>query len=340
MKRSGPSTQIQIVPLRAIAFPVGVVQLEWQGEKLRKEFLASLHEGVRQASPGFFFDRVIPVNLRDLPPPSRLREFSALKAHLWREYIKGLQAPAGSAELRTLIEGLQTRQEAAVEDWQRRGWRARPYDLRLTHRMVIGLGRASVWETGMTWHRPTGLPYIPASAIKGIVRGWRMTQVLTRYAETHLQAASTQDRIARLSELDDRIARQTQPPEDLPPEIRQDLQTVYRWFGSTESRGLVTFLDAFPTEPPGFELDVMNVHYPEYYRGDAPEALDIESPNPVVFLTVARTPFRFWILVDALRAGQEADRILDAVGQALAQALQVSGIGGKTRLGYGRFKGK
>jgi CRISPR-associated protein Cmr6 len=94
--------------------------------------------------------------------------------------------------------------------------------------------------------------------------------------------------------------------------------------------------DAFPTEPPGFELDVMNVHYPEYYRGDAPEALDIESPNPVVFLTVARTPFRFWVLVDALRAGQEADPILDAVGQA----LQASGIGGKTRLGYGRFKGK
>jgi len=37
--------------------------------------------------------------------------------------------------------------------------------------------------------------------------------------------------------------------------------------------------------------------------------------------------------------GQEADRILHAVGQALAQALQVSGIGGKTRLGYGRFEG-
>jgi hypothetical protein len=30
----------------------------------------------------------------------------------------------------------------------------------------------------------------------------------------------------------------------------------------------------------------------------------------------------------------------DDVGQALIQALQASGIGGKTRLGYGRFEGK
>jgi len=325
----------QTVLLRAVAFPIGNVQLEWQGRRLR-EFLEFPYEGVLQASPGFFLDHAIPVNLSDLPAQSRLREFSAFKAQLWKKYIEHLRS-GGLAELRSLIEGLKKRQETAVEDWRRRGWQAQFRDLQLTHRMVIGLGRASVWETGMTWHRPTGLPYIPASAIKGIVRGWQMTQLLTQYAETHLQELSTQERMERLSELDDRIARQTEPPEDLPPDIRRDLQTIYRWFGSTEARGLVTFLDAFPTEPPRFELDVMNVHYPRYYRGESEEALDIESPNPVVFLTVARTPFRFWILVDALRAGEEVDEILTKVEENLVQALQESGIGGKTRLGYGRF---
>ncbi len=55
--------------------------------------------------------------------------------------------------------------------------------------------------------------------------------------------------------------------------------------------GTVSFLPAYPHHLPAndLELDIVTCHHPKYYRGDPdmPVALDIEEPNPVVFLTVA-----------------------------------------------------
>jgi CRISPR type III-B/RAMP module RAMP protein Cmr6 len=55
--------------------------------------------------------------------------------------------------------------------------------------------------------------------------------------------------------------------------------------------GTVSFLPAYPHHLPAndLELDIVTCHHPKYYLGDPamPVALDIEEPNPVVFLTVA-----------------------------------------------------
>jgi CRISPR-associated protein Cmr6 len=42
----------------------------------------------------------------------------------------------------------------------------------LKSRMVLGLGSASVFETGIILHKPYGFPYIPGSSIKGAIRSF------------------------------------------------------------------------------------------------------------------------------------------------------------------------
>ena len=43
-------------------------------------------------------------------------------------------------------------------------------------RFIIGLGGASVYDTGITLHHTYGIPYIPATSIKGTVRSWRILE--------------------------------------------------------------------------------------------------------------------------------------------------------------------
>lgn len=63
-------------------------------------------------------------------------------------------------------------------------------------------------------------------------------------------------------------------------------------FGTQHHVGQAIFHDAIPAAKPTLEVDVMTVHYPEYYQGNNPPA-DTQSPNPIPFLTVGRTPFLF-----------------------------------------------
>lgn len=306
-----------------------------------------LEEPFRDASPGFFFDRIVPIDLR--------RKLSEFKPHLWRSYIS---AYGQGQRFQEVIRWLQSRQEKLRRCLQEVGWRsAEPLDFQLTHRMVVGLGAASVWETGMVWHRPTGLPYIPASAIKGLTRAQIEGEIIRQAikAWSNFQTIDIKSRQACLEAIDKwSLEPEADTPQkihpwpsdiSLPPNVLDILQRgrkrIFRLFGHTQQAGLVEFLDAFPTKPPKFELDVMNVHYPEYYQGKERQALDIESPNPVVFLTVADTPFRFIVLCDTVRVsdqGVQADELLKEATGALRQGLQTMGLGAKTRLGYGLFR--
>lgn len=127
-------------------------------------------------------------------------------------------------------------------------------------RMVTGMGEASVYETNMTLHPIYGVPYIPASSIKGILRHY-----LNEFDEG-------KELIEQVFGKNDEESRTGKPV-----------------------RGQYIFFDAFPTKAPRIELDVMTPHYPKYYSEGQPPA-DWQSPNPIHFLTVGQgTPFRFLI---------------------------------------------
>jgi CRISPR-associated protein Cmr6 len=191
---------------------------------------------------------------------------------------------AGDPAYKGFYDGICARWEKVM---QRAG--ATPFIASPEWRLVVGLGRDSAFETGLTLHRVYGCPYIPGSALKGMTQAW---------AEA----------------------------KDMPDAERREM------FGVQECAGGAVFFDALPSTPPRLKLDVMNPHYPDYYRpGERKYPSDWQSPVPVFFITVEKgTRFLFGV---GRRDGDE-----NKAGTArdwLQRALREMGVGGKTTSGYG-----
>lgn len=168
-------------------------------------------------------------------------------------------------------------------------------------RMVVGLGAESVLETSIGLHRTYGVPYIPGSALKGLVA-----------AAAH---KNLEDSSWRKVKEDGKIG---------------DSHRIL--FGNQESSGYVTFHDALwiPTgDKLPLDLDVMTVHHPEYYQGKESPPADWDNPTPVAFLS-ARGKY--------LLAVTGPEEWVDAAMKILKDALEKDGIGAKTAAGYGRMK--
>jgi len=161
-------------------------------------------------------------------------------------------------------------------------------------RFVTGLGKNHPVENGFTWHHSLGVPYIPGTSVKGIVRDW---------------------------------ARQN----------GVDKPKIHRLFGpddnSERSVGLIIFLDALPAKPVSLSADIMTPHYGPYYSNQKIPG-DWHDPTPIPFLTVDKDQeFLFGILPK----GDVSEEEIDEVEKWLIEALEWSGVGAKTNIGYGRF---
>ena len=107
-------------------------------------------------------------------------------------------------------------------------------------------------------------------------------------------------------------------------------------FGDQKAAGEVVIHDALPIAVPELEVDIVNPHYGPYYQGKSDPA-DYLSPVPVFFLAVKdRAIFRTAI---ALRVAGKTDT-LERAFALLTEAVAVTGLGGKTAVGYGRFEAK
>lgn len=168
-----------------------------------------------------------------------------------------------------------------------------------TYRFISGLGREHPVENGFAWHHSLGTPYLPGSSVKGMLRSYLATWADTPGAD---------------------ITRIFGPREDK----------------NNHAVGSVIFLDAIPTQPVTLEADVMTPHYGPYYQhGETPG--DWHSPVPIPFLTVAKNT-KFLIAVLPRTRSEQDIKDCEAVLSWLAEALQATGAGAKTAIGYGRFK--
>lgn len=194
-------------------------------------------------------------------------------------------------------------------------------------RFVIGMGNDHPTENGFTWHPTLGVPYLPASSVKGLVRGWLEWQ----WGQEALQKNGD----------------------------AQKRRQLLQWFGSehkesehqvaNQQAGWFIFFDALPTEPVTLGADVMTPHYGKWYeqvddekkyiQADTVPA-DWHSPVPVTFLTVKKATFQFGVAVRAgLKDGEKnaAQAALPQVMAILGEALEWAGAGAKTATGYGRM---
>ncbi len=182
--------------------------------------------------------------------------------------------------------------------------------------LIIGLGEASPYETGITLDFLTGLPIIPGSALKGITR------------RAAIMKLSGQEDILPYGEEFNELTKTYEKNEDF-----------IKVFGTQDQKGEVVFMDAYPVDWSNaqsnklFRIDVMNPHYGPYYesKGKNPPA-DWYNPVPVFYLTVNEgVKYRFVI-------ASKDRNLLKKAYEWLKLALENIGIGAKGNQGYGIFE--
>ena len=177
-------------------------------------------------------------------------------------------------------------------------------------------------KNGMSFDYTTGLPYIPGSEIKGMLRS-----SFINHPEDTLAALKSKTGIENLNEADllalervifgNRIKRK---PADQNP----------------DEQGGVIFYDAFPIQG-SMGMDSITSHHKKKGNKDSipPE---LQEPNPIKTLKVAAGSifeFRFAI-PDELKFGEHSIKRAK-VKELFLQLILDWGMGAKTKLGYGTF---
>lgn len=204
----------------------------------------------------------------------------------------------------------------------------------LISRLLTGAGNASVYETGLTLHPVYGIPYLPASTIKGVTR--------KRYIDNH-HGGDEAIALADQSFCDlfgcTGLTRLVQTDAE-GNEKKKDVNSYYRKGRDIGDRqGWLVFFDAFPATTPKLEVDILTPHYKPYYEDAKPPA-DIYNPIPVTFLTVASgVTFTVAVALRPLSNNENTKNreLLAKVKEALHGAFTEDGVGAKTTVGYGRF---
>jgi CRISPR-associated protein Cmr6 len=176
-------------------------------------------------------------------------------------------------------------------------------------KIAIGLGNEHPTENGFVLDRNTGIPYLPATVIKGVCRA-----------------------LARLTGKESHIAELLGNSYD----------------DEFPFQGDIVFLPAYPEKVPALEIDVITNHHQDYYGASPekrcyslcndkdkwPSPMDIESPIPVFHLAISEGQiftFRFF----SISQNKENEERIFAL---LVEALQELGIGARTAVGYGRME--
>lgn len=215
---------------------------------------------------------------------------------------------------------------------------------------TTGLGNEHPLENGFAFLNPYGLPYLPGSGVKGVLRqaarelasgdwgetgGWSGAKTITLMQGESDKRRTALDKARQpvmLSQLDVLFGRET---------VGGDADHV---------RGALSFWDVIPQiKGDSLAVDIMTPHQGHYYQqksegksGGSTTPHDSGAPIPISFLTVPPgSGFVFHVqcnlahlarLAPELVQGERWKTLLEA---AFAHAFQWLGFGAKTAVGYG-----
>jgi CRISPR-associated protein Cmr6 len=195
-------------------------------------------------------------------------------------------------------------------------------------KLAIGLGNESVYETAITLHHIYGIPYIPGSSLKGIVRSYVILEKFSKRENGNIDLKNAEAHALKDQGFCDIFGC---PNDSSYGESRQ---------------GKIVFFDTLPLSSPIIEPEVMNPHFAEYYSDNSNIVLpaDFHDPKPIFFLIVRDTKFEFGVGVKeahnkAIQEGVfKGKMLLQVAYDYMQEALNEHGIGAKTSVGYGYFE--
>lgn len=215
-------------------------------------------------------------------------------------------------------------------------------DAQATAPFTTGLGNEYPLENGFAFLNPYGLPYLPGSGVKGVLRQAARELAGGEWGEPHgweegFNYEITIDRKrVRLSMLDVLFG---------PESGDGDTQHV---------RGALTFWDVIPQiKGDSLMVEIMTPHQSHYYQkkpaAGSTSPHDSGQPNPISYLTVPPgSGFAFHVVCDRAHLARLAPALLNddngkprwqtLMTAAFEHAFQWLGFGAKTAVGYGAMR--
>jgi CRISPR-associated protein Cmr6 len=192
-----------------------------------------------------------------------------------------------------------------------------------TSPFTTGLGNEHPLENGFAFLNPYGLPYLPGSGVKGVMRQAARELASGEWGESH-----------------------GWNPAAITALFGREGQN-----GDTEHlRGALTFWDVIPQiNGHALQVEIMTPHQSHYYQqnldrktGSSTTPHDSGQPIPISFLTVPPgSGFTFHVQCDLALLGRSAPELAEneqwkqLLATAFEHAFEWCGFGAKTAVGYG-----
>lgn len=195
---------------------------------------------------------------------------------------------------------------------------------------TTGLGNEHPLENGFAFLWPYGIPYLPGSGVKGVLRQAARELLSGLWGESRGWSGEKRYQIKAggkslsLSMMDLLFGLESSDG------------------GQEHFRGVLVFWDVIPEIAGGrLMVEIMTPHQTHYYQGNEPPH-DSGNPNPISFLTVPPgSKFTFHVLCDTVRLRRialdlaDGDRWRSLLEAAFEHAFDWLGFGAKTAVGYG-----
>ena len=270
-----------------------------------------------------WFNKLIPLNNERNCKACNKQDNDKEAVQYYESFYNGLK---NNQTLKNLLDAKQKSQQHFCEIHEKTGYEFISFKAELKSPLITGIGQTHPNEVGMVFDHTMGIPYIPASSVKGIVRFAHMLELIK---SENLEEYTKTDKDG---EYIDESNLKTKIPAIFGGDADEEKEGEKK---TKKLKGKVIFLDAYPEKIPDLHVDIMNPHYGDYYsdeNGKTPPA-DYLDPTPIKFLTVKPgTKFIFRALVP-----KNSD-LLETVKIAFKNALEDEGVGAKTAIGYGRFE--
>lgn len=249
-----------------------------------------------------------------------------------------------------LAENLQKRQQAlALQNPQLAYFPAKS-----TSPFMTGIGNEHPLENGFAFLNPYGLPYLPGSSVKGVLRTTAEQLALGLYGETggwdmlsvwwlfgfEAGGSMFQAKPYHIDVLDEEAQRRQQDYQawlEQPKDFLLDLAGKKSLRESLSNQGALCFWDVYP-QSKNLSMGILTPHHGGYFNGkNAPH--DSEQPIPNVFLTIPpNSLFHFYCTCASARLPKTLQENWQAIIRtAFEYAFDWLGFGAKTAVGYGQM---
>jgi len=218
---------------------------------------------------------------------------------------------------------------------------------------TTGLGNEHPLENGFAFLNPYGIPYLPGSGVKGVLRQAARELAGGKWGDTQ---GWHEERCYPLMETRDQSRKPVLDTHKNPIMLTM-LDVLFGYESkdgeTTHVRGVLSFWDVIPQiKGNSLSVEIMTPHQGHYYQqkterntGNSSNPHESGQPIPISFLTVPPgSGFTFNILCDTDHLNRLAPELAQneawktLLTAAFAHAFQWLGFGAKTAVGYGAMK--